>query len=408
MPGKLYVCPAMNTYGPATDPKHADLLTSWDDVNAGNSKYFTDSFRNALLDSRGKKVVLSWYACSWSGFKTNPVQRDFGWFNIFDKTLNKFGKEIEKFNDGFFWIYNHPDKDGVGNAWGLEWLENAQYLHILNKFILDRSYFPAILQVPTINTDTTNFIEEYFPYQISNRSSRKLNWNNIEADGKLTKDVLQWERGPDNWIPYSPSEIDHQLPGQLKQKMLRVMDIKTRIIHFPEEEIFSAFEQCRKGHDCIISGYEHDFRDRCDAVVDLFLQPISRISKKYPDIEIVNATSFEACNSIFANTVYNEMPTLNVSLAKDQLIISSTQRLYSSSPYVAIRDKVKNQDFHINPTKIGLNTWGISRAVLPEIFTIGLGGFSLSRKPFTHLFEVNQDKKTIEKTRTEKQIPMPK
>jgi hypothetical protein len=288
MSKRLFVTPILNTMGPVTDMRHQDLLNSWETVDEATAKYFSETFRHSLIDSKGCGVVVSWFPVSWSGFDINPVKRDFGWFTIYDHLIQRWGQQLTLYGDGIYWMYNHPDKSGVGNVWGLDWLHNCHYLEILSRMIIERGYFPGVVEIPTADTHSANFVESFFPFELSNRFSRHINWDNIEADGRMTREVLQWADAPGHWVPFHPAKQNHQQVGDMKHLIFRLLDIKTRIMTFPDDEIISAFESCRQGYDVIIAGYEHDFRDRCDAVKEIFLDPIGKIAQQYPDVEILN------------------------------------------------------------------------------------------------------------------------
>lgn len=373
MSGRIFISPSMNTYGPATDPKHADLLNDWPTVHKGLAKYFTPSFRNTLVDDAGEGAKISWFINSWSGFESNPVHRDFGWFNIHDQIIGTWGQEIKKQKDGIFWIYNHPDETRIGNKWGLDWFHNTHYLQILARMVLEKEYFPKFVQVPTADTQSTNFLENYFPFELSNRHSKLLNWENIEADGRMTKDILKWDKAPDSWIPYRPDFNDHQLPGHMKHRMFRILDIKTRIITFPESEILKAFEEANAGNDCVITGYEHDFRDRSEAVQDIFLAPINKMRAKYPKVKVFNTNMFDAALKMYKTTEHSRFD-FDVESKCDHIQISSTAPLFNHSPFVAV--KFQDKYLHINPTYIGQNTWAIEKSLLPERFQLGVASFS--------------------------------
>jgi len=388
MPKRLFVTPILNTMGPVTDPRHHDLLNSWEAVDVATAKYFSDSFRKSLIDSKGNGVVVSWFPVSWSGFDSNPVQRDFGWFTIYDHMVQRWGKELAAHNDGLYWMYNHPDKSGVGNAWGLDWLHNCHYLNILNRMILERSYFPGVIEIPTADTHSVNFVENFFPFELSNRFSPHINWDNIEADGRKTREVLQWADAPGNWVPYRPDSSNHQKPGEMKHLIFRLLDIKTRIMSFPEDEIISAFESCRQGHDVIIAGYEHDFRDRCDTVKELFLDPIGAISKRYPDVEVVNTSFQSAALECVTTSTRAKAPEFTLDIRKEYICISSDCPLFGPTPYVAMQCMKSGNMVHINPTPNGRLNWCIQRTLLPEHFIFGVAGFSAAGLQAVSRYEI--------------------
>ncbi|QWE06944.1 hypothetical protein [Polynucleobacter sp. JS-JIR-5-A7] len=376
--------------GPVTDPKHDDLLSSWGEVDRCVGKYFKDDFRSALIDSNGRQVKVSWFPVSWSGFTENPVKRDFGWFTIYDHLEQIWGHDIAKYDDGIYWMYNHPDKSGVGNAWGLEWLHGCNYMDILNRMILHRGFFPGAIQIPTADTESTNFVENFFPFELSNRASKKINWENIEADGRKTKEILKWDKVSPTWKSYHPDFSNHQGMGEMHHHMFRILDIKTRIMSFPEEEIMSAYESCAQGHDVIIAGYEHDFRDRADAVKELFLSPINRMSKKYPKIKLINSNFHNAARAIAnKNSNHCVFPMFEVSLDKNYIQIKSNIELYNSNPYVAVEEIPSGKIYHVNPTRNGYLSWAIQSDMLPSKYKIGVAAFSKQGLQSVNRFEIS-------------------
>jgi len=405
MPNKLFVAPIINTMGPVTDARHHDLLNTWEKVDLATEKYFTDDFRRSLLDSQGRGVVLSWFPISWSGFDSNPVYRDFGWFTIYDHLIQKWGGKISSYGDGVYWMYNHPDKSGVGNVWGLDWLHNCHYLDILNRMVLERGYFPGVVEMPAADTHSVNFVEHYFPFELSNRSSPQMNWENIEADGKKTKDVLQWADAPINWIPYQPASINHQVSGSMKHHIFRLLDINTRIMTFPEEEVVSAFESCNQGNDVIIAGYEHDFRDRCDVVRELFLEPIKKIAKKYKNVEVTNENFQQAARKCTGKQIVQYAPQFTLRINKGYVCIQSSVELFGLTPYVAVKNMVTGVTMHVNPTPNGYLSWAIQRGLLPDSFFIGIAGFSKAGLQSVLQLEVNADKIILSPKKLSKTIP---
>jgi hypothetical protein len=370
--------------GPVTDPRHADLLDSRDAVDSATPRYLTPEFRDTLRDHRGLPVVISWFPLSWSGFTSNPVNRDFGWFTIYDHMVERWSDEIAHCGDGVYWMYNHPDASGIGNKWGLDWQQNVQYLHILNRMILDRGFFPGAVQIPTAATDSTHFTDQFFPFELSNRNSPFINWENVEADGRKTRDILQWADAPDTWEPYRPHHDNHQQPGAMRHWMFRLLDIKTRIMSFPQSEIEKAFAAANDGADVVIAGYEHDFRDRAEAVRDLFLKPIAQTAKGYPDVQLVNATFADAARAVTG--MDGPPPAFTLASRKDYWLISSDTALHGPAPYVAFAEN--DRYGHISPVRTGRRTWAIQKNLLPSDCRIGIAGFSTGGRQSVSLFRV--------------------
>ncbi|MBI2565678.1 MAG: hypothetical protein HYV63_01420 [Candidatus Schekmanbacteria bacterium] len=374
MTGRVFVCPVINALGPARDPRHPDLLATWPDVDRGLARYFERSFRDELRDSVGRPVQLSWFPVSWSGFSSNPVNRDFGWFTVYDHLVETWGEAMARAGDGIYWMYNHPDRSGVGNVWGLDWFHNCHYLNVLNRLLLERAYFPGAVQIPTANSDSTNFTEAFFPFELSNRNAKHINWNRIEADGRRLSEVLQWASAPDDWQPYRPSHEDHQRPGRMNHWMFRIVDLRTDDIAIPGREWERAFAQAAAGADVVVAAYEHDFRDRAHVVQEVMLKPIAQAAQRFPEVRIVNATFQEAALAITGGDA--RRPGFSLERRQGYDLIRADTPLFGVSPYVAIRDDatgVIRQDF---PVPCGKQAWALPADALPERGLAGIAGFA--------------------------------
>jgi hypothetical protein len=146
---------------------------------------------------------------------------------------------------------------------------------------------------------------------------------------------------------------------------------------FPESEIINAFESCADGNDVVICGYEHDFRDRAEAVLDLFLNPIAKISSKFPNVSLVNSNFQEAARYIVYGTKGKDIaPKFNIFLEDGYLRISSDIEIYNSTPYIAIEDLSNGKIFHVNPTSNGYLNWALQLDALPNNYNIGIAAFS--------------------------------
>ena len=360
--GKLYICPVINAMGPVTDPKHNDLLNNWAEINELMLKLFNTDYRNMYLDCSGKGIVFSWFFISWSGFKFNPVHRDFGWFNIYDFYKNNWGKQMEQFGDGLYWMYNHPAKSGIGNEWGLDWLENSHYLEILMRYVAERNYFPSVVEIVTEKNDTSHFLENFFPYDLGNRNSLDINWLALNADGKAMYEVIDWRQATHNWQIYSPDPANHQLGGCLNRKIGRLLDIKSVVYELKEFEIEKAFQSCLEGKDAMISAYEHDFRERSQIILEKFIEPVNRISKKYPEVLWLYKNSLDAFN-LMSGVTDREQVNFEISIdSTGNLLIKSDRPIFGSTPFVFF---AKNTTYsYVNPLRIGERAWLIYKNIL--------------------------------------------
>lgn len=375
--GRLFVVPLINTMGPVIDSRYEDLLNRWDQVDKHISNIFNDSYRNRFLDSEGNPLVLSWFFISWSGFKTNPVKRDIGWYTIYDHYHQKFGKEIEKFGDGIYWMYNHPPASGIANEWGLDWLNNSHYFEILNRYIIERNYFPSVIEVVTEKNDASNWIENWIPFDFSNRNVDELDLDASQEEGKKVSDVLDWRGAPTDWQHYNPSHEDYRLKGTMSRFIFRVLDIKTRIYQLNEKEIEKAFVRCMNGNDTVIAAYEHDFRDRSETIMDYFIKPIVEMSKKFPKVKWSYTNALEGAQKVCGYDNASP-PSFDVKIIhdgvrdEDEIRIQSSKKLFGIMPYVVVKNLNNNEYIHHTVDNIGFCIWQIDRKILPDEFILGV------------------------------------
>jgi len=360
--GTLYVCPIINAMGPVVDARHADLLDSWEVVDKALGQIFDPAYRRRYCDSAGEPMVFSWFFISWSGFRSNPVQRDFGWFNVFDHYRERWGDRMAQYGDQLYWMYNHPAASGVGNEWGLDWLENSHYLEILMRYVAERAYFPSVVQVVTEKNDTSHFLENFFPYDLGNRNSVDVNWNALNADGKPMFEVIDWRRATHQWEIYAPDAVDYQSRGAMKRRIGRLVDIKSIVHELKEYEIEKAFQLCLEGHDAMLSAYEHDFRDRAEVIHERMIEPIHRLSKKYPEVSWSYRNSLDAFNLMNAPG-RGSAATFTTRVDRNgNVMLLADNPIFGTVPFTFL----KNGDaYRLMPfLRVGENVWLVPSAAL--------------------------------------------
>lgn len=385
MAGTLYVTISLNCMGPVVDPRHSDLLTSWDEIDAKLGHAQTENYRKRFPDSQGNGLKFSFSCVSWSGFETNPVQRDFGWHTIFDHYQGKFSHEIERWGDDFYWMYNHPAKSRVGNEWGIDWFDNPHYFNILNHFVIDRAYFPNAVQVPTEDNDASAFLEQWIPFDFGNRNSLFNNLDSINQDGKKTRDVFDWRAAPFDWSHYQPDWDDFRLPGLMNRRIFRIVDIKSIIHVIQRPDIRQAFLKCLRGEDVVICAYEHDFRDRYETIMELYLGPLFEIAREYPEVPIAYASVQEAARRVLGHS-HQPTPELMVTQFESGLLLSSDQLLFGAGPYVCSAGLADGIYRHWPTARIGRTAWYLPMMPVHEdAFVLGIaandtfGGTSVQR-----------------------------
>src|SRR3954471_22677456 len=143
MTAAVHVVVCMDTEGPCADPDNAELLATWDEVDAAMGKLFEPAFRSRFPDPSGGGLRFGWFFLTWTGFATNPRSRDFGYHRVRDHYLERWGDALASFGDEQCWHYHHPPASGVGNEWGLDWTLGDEHDRILSRQMLERGWWPA-------------------------------------------------------------------------------------------------------------------------------------------------------------------------------------------------------------------------------------------------------------------------
>ncbi|MDD5145719.1 MAG: hypothetical protein PHF44_02665 [Candidatus Pacebacteria bacterium] len=355
--GTVFVVFAMDTEGPVTDKKNKNLLGSWGKVDFAMGKLFDRKFRNQYKDSFGGAFKISWFFLNWTGFKTNPVKRDFGYHKIQDHYIKKWGDKIRQYGDGIYWHYHHPSKNGVGNEWNIDWFSNNEYFNILNRMVIDRKYFPSVFRAGgTIeNNDSSLWLEQWIPFDYSSRASKNINWQKKEADGRLLKEVCDWTEAPRKWGFYNPSSKNYQKEGCLKRKIFRCLDFNSSVHSIQDSEIGEAFLEAEKGKDVVLAFFDHDFRDIAKNIAFLFFPKLKKIASMHPKIKFKYENAKNAATSII-NENKKEKINFKVKILNLKLIISSNSEIFGSQPYLAIKFGENNYK-HYSLDVIGKNIW---------------------------------------------------
>jgi len=370
--GKLYVVLAINAMGPVEDPRLPDLLTNWNEVDGRMlSKIFSKEYRGKYPDTLTRNLVISFFCISWSGFKYNPVRRDLGWHTVYDHYTRVWGREIERFGDGVYWLYNHPAPSGAANEWGLDWLHNTHYLNVLNHRIIERGYFPSVVQVPTEDNQTSHFLEDWFPFDFGNRNADEINWDAPQTGGLRVKDLLKWDRAPKDWGYYHPSHRDHQVPGRMNRIIFRLLDIKSIVYNLTIEEIEKAFRRCLMGLDTVLAAYEHDYRERAETIIELYIKPIYELSQKYTEVEWHYTNALEAAHAVLGYK-NNELPKFGFYRHSDGFRVEVSKELFGPMPYVTVYSPSEEVYRQIPVTKIGATAWKLPEVKILEEDVIGV------------------------------------
>jgi len=354
--GKVYIVCAMDTEGPIVNSKKPDILQNWNQVNKLVKLITSNKFRNSVRDSKGKGLIFSWFLLTLTGFKTNPFKRPMKHHEVFDYYNKNFSKNFKKNKDGIYWHYHQPSKSGIGNEWTKDWTVSQEYFNIMSRLVSERSYYPTCFRAGgrIENNDTSNWLEEWIPYDFSNCSGR-VNWFNKESDGKFLIDLVDWSKASKNWSAYNPSKINYQKVGKLNRYIFRSPDLNSNVHQIKIQDIEEAFIRAQNGKNACLSFFEHDRRMKTADNIKNVMQLIHKVSKKFKKIKWFYKNALEAANLSLNTKQYNK-PKFNVYLKKEnRLQIDVHGDLYNRIPFVCF--KIKNKIYERPLNVLGLNKW---------------------------------------------------
>lgn len=325
MSAKVYVVFCMDTEGPCDDPGNPELLADWPKVDHAMDKLFDEEFRNKYPDSRGGHFKIGWFFLTWTGFRTNPRGRDFGYHQVRDHYLARWGDAIRSFGDEECWHYHQPPASGIGNEWGLDWTVSSEYEEIMSRQILDRKWFPVCYRAGGTVMDpiSSRWVDSWFPFDYTNRAPLNI------------PGIVDWSSGVEEWSVYHPDVEDFRKPGAGRRRMARCLDLVTNVYQFDETETVKAFERAKSGKPAIMSFFEHDYRDIYQRI-DNFHRGLTEVAARYPDVE------WEFAGPVEAVLKYLRAPqptplVLEALRTEHTVRIWSSDPLFQAVPWIAVR-----------------------------------------------------------------------
>src|SRR3954447_3791607 len=217
----------MDTEGPCFDPDNAELLPTWDAVDAAMDKLFDPLFRSRLRDPGGGELRIGWFFLTWTGFSSNPRRRAFGYHAVRDHYLDRWGERLAAFGDEQCWHYHQPAGSGVGNEWGLDWNASSEYASILSRQLLERDWFPSCFRAggTVMDAASSRWVDRWFPLDFSNRAP-------LAVEG-----IADWSSGVADWTLYHPDPEDFRVPGSGRRRMARCLDLVTGVHTLTREDV---------------------------------------------------------------------------------------------------------------------------------------------------------------------------
>lgn len=315
----------LDTEGPCADPGSADLLGDWAGVEAAMDKLFDDDFRRRHPDPAGGGLRVGWFFLTWTGFATNPRNRDLGYHRVRDRYRERWGTALDAFGDEECWHYHHPPASGVGNEWGLDWSASDEHDRILARQLLERDWFPAVYRAggTIMDSVSSRWVDRWFPIDYSNRAP-------VAIEG-----LVDWSGGVADWSLYHPDPEDFRRPGAGQRVMARCLDLVTHVHALGDDEIDAAFARAAGGLPAVLSCFEHDYRDIAGRIDD-FRERVARAAARYPQVPWRYSAPAEAVRR-YRGSPPEPPLVLDATVAGGVVTLWSTAPVHQAVPFVALR-----------------------------------------------------------------------
>jgi hypothetical protein len=319
------ICFFMDTEGPCDDPDLPELNATWERVDRCMDKLFAADFRERFPDPQGGLFKVGWFFLTWTGFRTNPRNRPFGYHRVRDHWIERWGEEMARYGDEHCWHYHHPHENGIGNEWGLDWTHFREYEQIVSRQILERDWFPSCYRAGGTIMDgiASRWVDAWLPIDYSNRAPRHL------------PGLVDWSTGVDRWTVYHPDPEDFRRPGPGRRHMGRSLDRRSNVHVLVQEDVDAAFAQAAAGEPAVFSCFDHDSRDIAEGV-DGFRAMVADAARRFPDVPWRWSGPVEAMRN-FLDVPPPRRLLLDASVVEGDVFVRSSEPIFQSIPWLALR-----------------------------------------------------------------------
>jgi len=322
---------------------------TWDKIDFMLDKIMTKEYRDQFPDSEGNGIIYNWHCLDHVGFDTNLRRRDLGFGSVFTHYQDKI-KEHNSL-DPIHWHFHPLSFNKDAHICSTSYDNSYELLHqIICRRLINNDWFPIVNRAGfhAIRQDSSFFLEQWIPFDYSNQST--LNSDDEPPDSHR---FGEWRRASKEWIPYHPSYDDYQIPGSMNRLTTKCLNIGTRLKLLTDQEIEFAFQNSIKNGAAILAFTNHDFRDMSIDIDDVYSR-ISKIHKKFKNVDIINADAITAMQNTFytEQNLASSIIEIDIKIIHergvDKIIASIKQgEVFGSQPYLAIKTN-EGRYFHDN------------------------------------------------------------
>lgn len=227
-----------------------EFYDNWPDIMA--SLHDLTSRRYEYADSYGHPYHFEWFPLDFTGFRTNPKQRDTTPHAVYDRirTLPMV------WLDGIGFHHHCPPVSGVGDEWADRW-DPAEANRQIRRRFEERGHRPRTFRAGGTIEDNalSGWLNRMFELDFSNRVSERS-----YPDAPLAE--FNWFGAPARWGSYRPSADDFLTPGGMRRYIYRCIDLRSRYNEISDRHLVEAFTQAAdEQRPSVLSFFSHDNRD---------------------------------------------------------------------------------------------------------------------------------------------------
>ncbi len=330
-------------------PERLSYKKTWSEVSEMVDELMTDDWRNKYKDDYGNGYKFNWFILDHVGFENaNPRRRATGYHVVYEYFHEKI--RINEVSDKLYWHYHSTPFFYEAHKTSNNFSFSNHHLQVLSRRIIDKQDFPAAYRpgAHTERPDSNLFLEQWVPFDYGNQGMPE------REEDKKQKDIGggrygDWRRAPSDWGTYHPDFYDYQKKGNMKRYLARCLNLGSRLREINTSEIEKAFKQVSTQGSTIISITNHDEREmRQD--IDIFMNNIYEIQKKYPDVKIKHSNAVDAIRDI-ENLSFENHTKLKIEIEENKINISADKEIWGPQPYFCFKTKDQryiheNLDYH--------------------------------------------------------------
>jgi len=296
-----------------------DYNDSWPKIDAMLERIMDPGFRSQSMDSRGKGWVFNWHCLDHVDFVNNPRRRAMGYHAVFDHYYS-WVQDHRSTRDALHFHFHPMSTYRDAHRCATSFVNSPHLWEVINRRIIERDWFPTAFRAgfQSERPDSNLFLEQWIPFDYSNMALDDPSDFEKSTDFRNGRSG-DWRRAPADWSIYQPSHDDYQVPGGCRRWIARALNVMNRIASIDQREVEKAFERAADGQPTIMAVATHDFRD-LGREVEFVTTLISRVSKKFPDVEFrycEAAEAFQGVLGIDPTDALKKRVSLDVSLDRN-------------------------------------------------------------------------------------------